>query len=478
MKEVYRKKDRTENRTTRRAFLHRAGFITALTVVPRYVLGGSGHTPPSEKINLGFVGCGGQGMILMKGFLQEPDVNILAVCDVEEAADYSKFDYKGMAGRGPARKLVEEYYAAADSSALKQCRTYTDFRKMLDEQKDIDAVVIATPDHWHALICISAIRAGKHVYCEKPLARTIYEVRQITQAAAQSNLATQMGNHGRSGEGPRLTCEWIADGAVGPVREVHAWTEFYSWTDGPERPKDTPPVPSTLNWDFWLGPAPQRPYHPAYHPHNWRAWWDFGTGALGDFACHHLDPALWALKLDHPTTVEAEFRGGGPEHVPSASKIHYHFDARGDMPPVELYWYDGGLEPERPPELEPQRMMGSRGNGIIIVGDKGKIMGGGWGESPRLIPEARMKAYKQPPKTIPRIPGGNHLRDWLRACKTGQPACSDFRIAGPVTEAILLGNVAIRSGQKLYWDPVNLKAGNARNAEQFIYPQYQHGWTL
>jgi predicted dehydrogenase len=404
-------------------------------------------------------------------------VEVVAVCDVAQVVDYSHVEFGGKAGLKVALETVEKYNAEQKKSGTsKGCTGYVDFREMLEKETGIDAVVVATPDHVHAVACMAAINKGKHVYCEKPLTHSVYETRMVTEAARKAGVATQMGNHGHSGEGIRLAVEWIRDGAIGPVREVHGWTGVgrADWVQTKGRPKERPPVPETLNWDLWIGPAPFRPYHPAYAPYNWRGWWDFGTGAIGDMACHNLDPAFWALDLGSPISVEASCSGLNDESVPFGALYHFEFPARGEMPPVTLKWYDGGLMPPRPRELEEGRRMGDEG--IYFVGEKGVIKMGGWAESPRLIPESKMKAYKRPPKTIPRIRG--HHRNWIDACKGGNPASSNFDYAGPLTEMVLLGNVALRTGKKIDWDGPNLKATNAPEANKYIKPVFRKGWRL
>jgi len=465
---------------SRRQFIGSAAAATAaFTVVPRYVMGGRGNTPPSEKLNIAIIGSGGQGTQNIKGLLGHADVQITAVCDVNEQSDYSRFYYGGVAGRKPARQLIEKHYADQKSAgSYKGCAGYIDFRRMFEKEKGIDAVLVATPDHVHAIATMTAIKNGKHVYCENPLTHSIHEARKITEAARKAKVATQMGNQGHSGEGIRMTVEWIRDGAIGDVREVHSWSNTGAGWAGnlKARPKETPPVPSGLDWDLWLGPTAQRPYHPAYAPYNWRGWWDFGTGAIGDMACHNMDPAFWALELGHPTSVEASSSGINSETTPSKSTITYQFGARKNMPPVKMTWYGGGLMPPRPEELEAGRELTGGGNGILFVGDKGKIMCPGWGGNPRIIPETKMKAYKLPPKTLARSKG--HHRDWIDACKGGKPASSNFDYAGHLTEVVLLGNVALRTGKKLDWDGQNMKATNAPEADRYIRPEYHNNWTL
>jgi len=461
---------------SRRDFI---GAAAAFTIIPRYVLGARGYVPPSDKVNIAVIGTGGQGRTNIQALLQHPDAHVMAICDVTEEADYSRFYYRGLAGRGPVKKLIDKYYSSRPATQnYPPCASYIDFRRMLEKEKAIDAVLVATPDHIHAVATMAAIKNGKHVYCEKPLTHSVWEARKITEAAREAGVATQMGNQGHSSETIRMTCEWIWDGAIGQIREVHAWSNTgVDWAGyRVSRPKETPPVPKGMDWDLWIGPAKKRPYHPAYTPYNWRGWWDFGTGAIGDMACHNLDPAFWALKLGHPTTVEGCATNINPETTPFGSIVYYQFPARGDLPPVKVTWYSGGLMPPRPEELEPGRELAGRGNGILFIGDKGKIMAEGWGGSPRIIPESKMRQYKLPPKTIPRSKG--HHRDWLDACKGGPKPSANFDYSGPMTEVILLGNVALRTGEKLYWDGKNMKATNCPEADRFIHPEYHNGWTL
>jgi len=465
MKDRKRTNKQHDTKISRRSFLGGAAAVAAFTIVPRHVLGGPGYTSPSEKLNIAGIGVGGMGKNNIANLSSE---NIVALCDVDEE------------------------YAAPVFNCYPKAKKYRDFRKMLEKQKDVDAVVIATPDHTHAVIAMAAMQMGKHVYVQKPLTYSVYEARVLTEAARKYKVATQMGNQGHSGEGIRLICEWIWDGAIGPVREVHAWTNRPIWPQGIDRPKDTPPVPDTLAWDLWLGPAPVRPYHPAYLPLFWRGWWDFGTGALGDMACHILDPVFWALKLKYPISVEASIASTrrktesgwtklvvNTETYPNASIVRYKFPARGDMPPVKLTWYDGGLLPPRPEELEPGRQMGD--SGVIFVGGKGKLMCGTYGDGPRLVPETKMKEYKRPEKTLPRIDGGveGHEKDWARACKGGKPASSNFDYSGPLTETVVMGNLAIHyPGRKLEWDGQNMKVTNFPEANEYVRRRYRDGWTL
>ncbi len=445
----------SDAKISRRHLMGAAAATAALAVVPSHVLGGARRVPPSEKLNIAGIGIGGRGA----GDLDEVSTeNIVALCDVDEAH---------------AGRVFKKYPNA---------KKWTDFRKMLDEQKDIDAVVIAVPDHLHAVIAMTAIKHGKHVYCEKPLAHCIWECRQLTVAAREAKVATQLGNQGQASEGNRLVSEVIWDGAIGPVREVHAWCNRPISQRGIERPKETPPVPATLNWDLWLGPAKYRPYHPAYLPFRWRGWWDFGTGVLGDIGCHQMDAVFRALKLGYPTTVEAcsSSMDEGPavreETAPKASMVRFEFPERQGMPPLTLTWYDGGLMPQRPPELEEGRKFGEADDNLFI-GDKGKML------NYRLIPESRQKEYGKPPQKLPRSPG--HHKEWINACKGGEPARSNFDWAGPLTEVVLLGNIALKmerqlyeKGLKLHYDGPNMKVTNLPEANKYIRDEYREGWSL
>ncbi len=458
---------------SRRELLVNSALATAaVTVVPRYVLGGSGFVAPSDRVNIAVVGTGGQGITNIKALFKEPDARIIAIADPNEESDYSRFYYGGTAGRAPASRLIEAHNKERGEARAK-CTAYLDYRKMLDQEKSIDAVLVATPDHVHAIATMAAINRGKHIYCEKPLTHTIYEARRIREAAHEAGVATQMGNQGHSGEGIRQTCEWIWDGAIGSIREVHAWTGANGWAKG-GRPKETPPVPKTLDWDLWLGPAPYRPYHPAYAPYNWRGWWAFGTGSIGDMACHNMDPAFWALKLGSPLTVEAIDTQINPETVPADSTVRYEFPARGDMPPVTLTWYDGSRRPPRPSGMDPSKPFD--GNGIIFVGEKGSIICGGWGGPPSLLPQSAAQSYTPPPKSLPRSKG--HHRDWLDACKGGPQPSANFDYSGPMVEVVLLGNVAQRSGKKLEWDGPHMTVTNDADANLFVQTTYRKGWRL
>jgi len=464
------------SRVTRRQFIGRAaGVAAAFTIVPRHVLGGPKFVAPSEKVYIAIIGCGGQGRTNARGLFGEKDAQIVAIADPREQADYEQWYYKGVAGRLPVKAEVEKRYAQENPQF--KCKDYVDFRELLDKEKNIDAILCATPDHWHAFVSVTAMRRGKHVYCEKPLTHNIYEARTVARVAAQTGVATQMGNQGRSDEGNRLTCEMIWDGAIGEVREVHAWSGAGGWTSGRGRPTDRPEVPAGFDWQLWLGPKADRPYHPAYAPYNWRGWWEFGTGCVGDMSVHNLDPAFAALKLGHPISVEAvQTDFVDAEVIAGNNHVVWEFGPREKMGPVTVHWYDGALRPPRPAELEEGRRVGEGDNGLLIMGSKGTIMGGGWSQSPRLIPESKMREYGRPPKTLPRSPG--HHRDWLNACKGGPKACSDFSYGARLTEFVLLGDVAIRAQKKILWDGPNMKVTNAPEAQQFVQEPYRPGFDL
>jgi predicted dehydrogenase len=449
---------------SRRNFLVAGSAATAsFFIVPRHVFGGAGEIAPSEKVRVASIGAGGMAGHNIRNCAKV--ANIVALCDVNDKK---------------AKGIYEEF---------PDVPKFKDFRVMLEkENKNIDAVIIATPDHTHAVATMAAIQMGKHVYTQKPLTHTIYEARKLAEAAKQAKVVTQMGTQCHSGDGIRMLAEWVADGAVGTIREVHCWSDRPCgyWPQGVPRPKDTQPIPPELDWNLWLGPAPERPYHSEYIRH-WRGWWDFGAGALGDMGCHILDFPYFALKLGYPTSVNASHAINAEgevleeverETAPIAEIITYEFPARGQMPPVTLHWYDGALKPPFPRDLEPDRKLSP--DGIILVGENGSIMCQHT-STPRIIPEGKMKAYKLPAKTLPRIEGGieAHEADWIRAIKDGKPTSCGFDYAGPITEVVLLGNLAVRcSGQKLLWDGPNMKVTNVPEASQYVQTAYREGWTL
>ena len=446
-------------RLTRRDFVKRTALWTGaagLTLVPHRALGGPDVAPASERLNIAGIGIGGMGGANLRNLESE---NIVALCDVDES------------------------YAAETRKRYPEAPFYTDYREMLDKQKDIDAVVIATPDHTHAVIAAAAMKAGKHVYCQKPLTHDIYEARRLAEIAKETKAMTQMGIQGHSAEGIRLIREWIEAGLIGEIHEVDAWCEltYYPWghaswsSQCSARPQDTPAAPAVLNWDLWIGPAPMRPYHRAYHPTTWRCWWDFGCGMMGDRGVHTLDPVVWALQLGAPLSVDATSCGNTQEVHPLANIVTFRFPARDPFPPLKLTWYEG-LRPPRPAELTDDRNWPSEG-GSLIKGTQGIIMAGVYGDSPRIIPETRMKEVQLPEGTLPRVEG-SHEQDWVRACKTGQPAGADFAYSGPLTETCLLGNVAKRMDRRIEWDAEKLQVTNLAEANAHIHPPYREGWSL
>jgi len=475
-----------KKRLSRRKFIKNsaatgAGFI----IVPRAVLGGKGYTAPSDQINIAGIGVGGRGQSILAGAAKSEGVNIVSLCDVDLKRAIGTF------------------------KTYEKATTYKDYRKMLDkEHKNIDGVMIATPDHMHAVCGMAAIQLGKHTYIEKPLTHDIHEARMLTEAAREKKVATQMGNQGSSGEGVRQIQEWINTGIIGEVHKVHCWTNRPIWPQGVATPEGNHAVPKDLDWDLWLGTAPQREYHPSYLPFKWRGWWDYGTGALGDMGCHIIDPAFKVLKLGYPTSVEASVSqvyvgdfvlSDFPDSCPPASKVHFDFPAREGMPPVELIWYDGGIMPRSPEELGPNETMGDSDGGVLFEGSRGKIVCGVYARNPKLLPYSAMDYFKQPEKTIARVEEG-HQGSWIKACREGTPTSSNFDYAGPLTETVLMGNLAIRSfnykelkpgktptswdpwtypGRKrLNWDGKNMKITNFDIANQFVKREYRKGWKL
>ena len=446
---------------SRRHFMGAAAAVAAFTFVPKRVLSGQA----GNKLRIAGIGVGGRGASDLRGVESE---NIVALCD----ADLNR-----------ARDTIKKYSDA---------KVYRDFRKMLDkEARNIDAVVIGAPDHIHAPASIMAMKMGKHVYCEKPMAHTIYEARRMTEVAKETGVVTQMGNQGHAGEGLRLYKEYIQDGALGEIKEVHVWSDRAGtaerpwWPQGIDRPKGSIPVPKGLDWDLWLGPARWRPYakfpdgrggEAPYCPFNWRGWWDFGCGAIGDMAVHNADPAFFALDLGAPTAVEAETSGVNDETLPVWNIIRFDFPAKGNRPAIKLTWYDGGKLPPKPRDLEEGLRLG--GNGILFVGEKCSLLGGGHAGTPRIIPEIKRKEYSRPPKTLSRSPG--HHKEWIEACKAGKPedAKSGFWYAGPFVEALLVGNLAVRLKTRVEWDAKTMRSPNCPEADNYVTKFYRVGWTV
>lgn len=476
--------------TSRRSFLKKASTAAAgFTIVPRYVLGGKGYIAPSDQIRIATVGAGGKGFsdtrnasgLTKKG--GKVTERIVALCDVD-------------------LKQAEKTF-----NLFPDAKQYRDYRKMLAEMdSEIDAVIVSTPDHMHATVGMDAISRGKHVYIQKPLAHDVYEARMLTEAARKYNVVTQMGNQGSSSDDIRRISEWIDAGIIGEVTQVHAWTNRPVWEQAMYRPSEKVEVPENIDWDLFIGNAPERPYHPTYHPFGWRGWWDFGTGALGDMACHIIDPAVRALKLKYPTHVQAFApfkvkdwnRVNSFESPPLATIVHYDFDARENMPPVRLSWYDGGMMPPRPAELEDDDAMGNWDGGVIFEGSEGKIMCDCYAANPRLLPIKKMKKFQEPKPSLARVKEANHQQNWISAIRGQSEASSTFDYAGPLTEIVLMGNLAIRSlyaqeervdrgnkymaytgtGIRLAWDGQNMKITNYEPANQFVKRSYRDGFGL
>jgi len=402
---------------------------------------------PGERLNIAVIGAGGQGDRDLRGVSGE---NIVALCDVDD------------------RRAGRAYRDHEDA------RKYRDFRVLLDKERSLDAVVVSTPDHTHAVAAAAAMARGLHVYVQKPLTHSIHEARVLTELARRHGVVTQMGNQGTATDGFRRGVEVIRSGAIGEVREVHVWTNRPVWPQGVGRPTEVQAPPSTLDWDLWLGPAPSRPYHRSYAPFNWRGFWDFGTGALGDMACHTMNLAFMALKLGYPTHVEAESSEVNDETAPSWSIIRYRFPARGDMPPVNLTWYDGGKKP--PADLVGGRKL--RQGGSLMIGEGGRMLYApdDYGTNWVLWPEAEFEGYEPPAPTLPRTQ--QQYLEWLIACKGGPATMSGFDYAGPFTEAVLLGNLAVRTGKAIEWDGPGMRATNCPEAAQYVRREYREGYEL
>jgi predicted dehydrogenase len=465
---------------SRRSFVGGVAAATGFLIVPRRVLGGPGYQAPSDTVNVATVGyIQGMGANNARSVRSE---NMVALCDVDESE----------AAIARMKRSKEPMW-----DVFPKATRYKDFRVMLEKQKDIDAVIVATPDHTHAVVAMASMQLGKHVYVQKPLTRTISEARALMLAARQHKVVTQMGNQGHSGEGVRLIQEWIDDGAIGKVREVHCWTNRPIWPQGMPAPTEGMPVPAGLDWDLWIGPGKMRPFHRLFHPFSWRSWIDYGGGALADMACHVMDPSYTVLKLGYPTTVQATVarpvvETTGPDgnvrvrgvqftdSYPQSTIVRYEFAQRsGKLPAVKLTWYDGGLLPERPAELEPERRLPE--SGTIFVGEKGKLMCETYGESPRLIPESRMQKYKRPKPKVTRIKDGaqGHEMAWIDAIKGKIPPVGNFDYASPFSETVLLGNVAIMvPNTRLVYDSANMKISNSEEANKWIHHQYREGWSL
>ncbi len=458
-------------RLSRRTFIRNSvAAATAFTVVPRHVLGGAGHIPPSETIQVAGIGIGGVGHGQIQSIGNQPGTKVVVLCDTDDV------------------------YADKTHKKFPDARTYRDYREMLKTEGDkIDAVYCGTPDHSHPVICMEAIRKGKHLLCVKPLTRTIHENHVLTEAADKAGIATQVTASAHTSDSSCTVREMIQDGAIGDVYEAHIWSNRPLWPQGMLRPPGKDRIPDTLDWDLWIGPAPIRPFvaewpkdhmalrqvkasrnpRPAvYHPWNFRGWWDFGTGALGDMGCHHFNHAFKALKLGYPTAISASASQVFDESAPLASIVTYEFPAREGMPPLRLVWYDGGLKPPRPKELEAGRELPNDGN--MYIGTKGVMMGRMGHEL--IIPESKRRAYKAPPKTLKRRSGT--WAEWVEAIRGGEKAGCHFGWASILTESVLLGNIAIRTGKHLQYDGENMRFTNNNDANKYVKEPYRSGWSL
>ena len=500
----------------RRKFMGRAAASGVFTIVPRHVLGGPAYVPPSDKIALAHIGMGTQGFNELGGLLAEPEIQIVAVCDPNtDSNDYVEWSknstrnrlrtYLGNpawrendtgcpGGREVGRQVVDTYYAnQRGADKFKACSAYADFRELLEKEKDLDAVKIMTPDHLHATISIAAMKKGKHVLVHKPLANRMYEGRLIIETARKTKVATHLLAYG-SGTANGMIAARIKQGVIGALREVHNWSNRPVWPQYPEIPKDRPPVPKGFDWDLWLGPALDRPYHPHYTHTVFRGWYDFGGGSMADMGIYSLWPVFTTLNLAPPLSAEA-----WPSHTcsiedqvsrpvkndfsfPAACRLHFKFAARADMPALDLFWYDGGMKPRLPDEIEAQNIEMGR-EGILFIGDQGAILAGFNGQNPQLFAKGRSEplwkeeASSQGARRGQRAPG-ERSNAWLRALKGGEPSPGSFLNAGSITDAVALGAVALRAGKKVLFDSENMKITNDSAANQYLHREYRKGWEL
>ena len=447
---------KTSNTRSRRRFLQETATLAAGMSLswPIVAQAATRQVAPKDKLAIGIIGAGGRGWDNLQEVQSE---RIVALADVDD------------------ERASEAFKKFPDA------KRYRDFREMLDKEKSLDAVVVSTPDHMHAFAAITAMRHGLHVYCEKPLARTIYEARRMREVAQETGVVTQMGQQGHALEGSRRAVEVVRSGAIGDVRELHVWTDRPAgwWPQGEERPKDSPPVPKTLDWEVWLGPAPFRPYHPVYVPFKWRGRWDFGTGPIGDMGVHNLDTAYWALELGVPTSAEVVSMSPKTDDCPPLeTTIEIQYPARGSAPPVKLLFYDGKRLP--PHELFHGETISD--NGSLMIGSKGTLYTRTWhgGENEQdmflLLPKKKFIGYKPPTPTLPRP--GEHHREWINACKGGPPSQSNFAYASKLTEGLLVGLLSVRVGKKIVWDEKQMRAVGCPEADAFIHPTFRPGWEI
>ncbi len=499
----------------RRTFMETAAPAAAFTLVPRHVLGGPNYVAPSDKISVAYIGTGTEGLREMLWLLSIQDIQIVAVCDPNKYStnylDWSKDGLRNTirrainkpnwregvddipGGREVGREVVDAYYAnERPSGNFKGCSAYADFRELLEKEKDLDGVQIMTPDHLHAVISIAAMKKGKHVLLHKPIANRLYESRLVLETARTTKVATHFIPWAYNGS-MDLIMAWIKDGAIGTLREVHNWTNRPVWPQYQFIPTDKPPIPAGLDWDLWLGPALDRPYHPSYTNLVFRGWYDFGGGALADMGHYSLWVVFQTLNLRAPISVEAtgsttftvrdrmSMKVKNDWSFPTSSTIRFKFAARGDMPALDLFWYEGGMKPRTPEELEADNKE-LPAEGMMFVGDKGKILAGFQLRDPRLLPEQKMREYRgaQPAATAAanRSETTLGLREWVRACRGGKPSPGNFLNAGPISEAFNLATVALRAGAKIQYDSPNMKITNISEANKYLYREYRKGWEL
>ena len=507
---------RASTHPTRRRFLGTAVASGLVTIVPRHVLGGTAYVAPNDKITLAHIGMGTQGFRELGGLLAEPAIQIVAVCDPNtDSNDYVEWGkndirntirtYLGKpswrenqsgcpGGREVGREVVDTYYAnQRGAETFKACSAYADFRELLEKEKDLDAVKIMTPDHLHATISIAAMKKGKHVLVHKPLANRLYEGRLVVETARKTKVATHLLAYG-SGAGNGQIAQRIKQGAIGALREVHNWSNRPVWPQYTEIPQDTPPVPKGLDWDLWLGPALDRPYHPHYTHTVFRGWYDFGGGSMADMGIYSLWPVFTALGLGAPLSAEAwathtcsivdlvSRPAQNDFSYPTGCTIRFKFAARGDMPALDLFWYDGGMKPRLPEEIETQNVE-MPAEGILFVGDQAAIMAGFNGQDPQVFTKGKsepLRSEATSPQGTPRGPrrSGNRSSSWLQAVREGEPSPGNFLNAASITDTVNLGSVALRAGRKVLFDSENLKITNAADANKYLYRQYRKGWEL
>ena len=467
-------KNNQQKKLSRRKFIRGTVIsATGITIIPRHVLGGPGFISPSDKVNIGIVGVGGRGKRNVQALLELEDVQVTCIADPATYWDLASFYYQTTAGRGPVKQMIEAHYS--ENTPNYKVSEYEDFRQMLEKESAVDAILCATPDHTHAYISLYAMKAGKHVYCEKPLTHNIWEARMVQKVAKQTGMATQMGNQLHSTASIRNAVEYLRSGVIGTVKEVHSWVPATRWIkDLDGMPSGSSPLPDGLNWDLWLGPRSERPFNQAYAPVTWRDFWEFGCGALGDFGCHDMDAATWGLDLQLPESIEVHPAGYSDENITPYGEIgYYQFPEHNGKPAVNLNWYSGGLRPPRP-EMVPEDFDFAR-RGAMYIGEKGIFITGGSSPIPNVFPKDL--TYQTPAVTI--VPSNGHHRDWVDAIKGGPPASSNFEYAARLTEITLLGVLSLRmGGKKIYWDAENMKAKGLSEAEKFIREPEREGWSM